>query len=219
MPVRGPGYQKAQTIIDIHTPADPSASNVISPAEAVQAALDAIQAMCPGGYTVGEDCAKLQDLCSQGDPGEPMLVQYRDFTCNVVGCTDYQVKDYYYLVPFVNAQGTTCVIQLNASKDSDVFKPGEWQATGFNGSYQPIPQYPDVTAEKAAQILTDWFVQHPPQDQPAALPTPSLVFQPSRELWYNMFYPGWRFGISGGEWFVSQLGEVFDVITFDCCGS
>jgi len=107
---------------------------------------------------------------------------------------------FYYIVPFERDGKATLLIIVDAQ--SGDFREAVPVREPFH--------YPVVTAEKAAQILADFF-QDLETKQEINRVTPSLVWKPSEQS-QSPYEPLWRFRLDRGEWYVDQKGVVHQEI-------
>jgi hypothetical protein len=185
---------------------------LISPAQAIQAAQDAIAAICTSGYQSNPaNCDQLKTACGGTTPRQPYLAESRAFTCVDLGCTAFAVQYHYYLVPFDKQGGTTCVARVMASPTGfKTIKPGEFMAVLY--FQQPVAYLP-LPAAEAQKKLESYL-----GDALAATDQPSLVFYPVPEIGYSPYLPFWRFAIGGKEAFVTQAGQVQDQVVLPPAG-
>jgi hypothetical protein len=180
----------------------------LSPGQAIEAAKRGIDAECSAQDTTAH-CQGLRRACVGGTPRLPYRAVTREFTCHGAGCSDFEAKFSYYLVPFDREGGTTCVVMVMIQWETtnlghmtpDQMKPGDFLGV----KYWDTPRIYLPLSESAAASALSSRAAPPPQ-------APTLVYYPVIDTSFSPYLPFWMFVVEGKEWFVSQTGKVLSAV-------
>ncbi len=191
-----------------------AAPSDISPADAIARAQAIVEGWCVDETSSDpQSCADRKAACLSGTPRTPYLTHDRAFACNSPGCSDFDDKGTYYLVPFDKADGTTpCIVAV--ARHLRGAEPGSFMVAR---SGSPIHYLP-VGEEAAGTALTAHLATLG-TPTPSALPAATLVDYPATAACgWSLDFPMWMFTIDSKTWFVDQQGGVTDEVTFSGAG-